>query len=119
MIGGKVPEGPLEHGPYEGPLEHGPTPKGPLEDPMQLPAAAADADARGCVAVAGSAVDDTWCQQSCNHVPEVCPPAMCTCALGSTSSPASEAKVGAHAEESKVAMKVLLALKRAQVAANL
>ena len=140
MIGGKVPEGPLEHGPYEGPLEHGPTPKGPLEDarvpegpyeqrarwskenplqvPMQLPAAAADADARGCVAVAGSAVDDTWCQQSCNHVPEVCPPAMCTCALGSTSSPASEAKVGAHAEESKVAMKVLLALKRAQVAAN-
>ena len=150
MIGGKVPEGPLEHGPYEGPLEHGPTPKGPLEDarvpegpyeqrarwskenplqvPAAIPAAAPDADARGCVAIAGSAVDDTWCQQSCNHVPEVCPAAMCTCALGAISSPASAisspasgAKVASHDSDHdsdhKVAMKVLAALKRAQVAA--
>jgi hypothetical protein len=135
----KVPEGPLEHGPYEGPLEHGLTPKGPLEDarvpegpyeqrarwskenplqvPAAMPAATPDADARGCVAVAGSAVDDTWCQQSCNHVPEVCPAAMCTCALGAISSPASGANVASQDSDSKVAMKVLAALKRAQVAA--
>jgi hypothetical protein len=139
----REPEGPLQHGPYEGPLEHGPTPKGPLEDarvpegpyeqrarwikenplqvPAAIPAAAADADARGCVAVAGSAVDDAWCQQSCNHVPEVCPPAMCTCAKDAISSPAapvSRAKVAAHDSETTVALRVLAALKRAQVAAH-
>ena len=127
---GKVPEGPLEHGPYKGPLEDARVPEGPYEQrarwskenplqvPAAIPAAAPDADARGCVAVAGSAVDDTWCQQSCNHVPEVCPAAMCTCALGAISSPASGAKVASHDSDSKVAMKVLAALKRAQVAAK-
>jgi hypothetical protein len=60
-----------------------------------LVAAAELADAKSCVAVSGAAVDDKWCQQSCNHNPPMCPESMCTCAEGAMPSPAAVAQAAA------------------------
>jgi len=106
----------------EGPYEQRARWSSPELQVPQVPAVAAvpDADTKSCVAVAASVVDDTWCQQSCNHNPPVCPEAMCTCAGGASPSPASGAKVapGAAQKPSKAASlyRLLVSLKRAEAA---
>ena len=67
----------------------------PAAESSAAPSPAASPAATRCRAVDGAAVDDSWCERSCNAALPSCPAAYCTCEGGNPTVPGAAPRTGA------------------------